>query len=579
MQLLQWKNDNLMLWDEQQPITREDIVGKTVDYIAVKKEGCRLYSKMALMTYFLEHQKTKALLTEVEPLSDVAVLFGRESVFDVISILKRYQIVLVLDDRGLPGFVLENTELLADITLARFRWAFYDKIFNDIEEEIFVTDRNGKVLYMNPQSEKICGVGRDDCIGRNVQELQKRGIFSESITLEVIAKDEKVEKIVEVASGRYIISTAIPLYTGDADGGKRLEYVLCTSKDINAINELVQENESIARELDDSKKELVALRQRVISQKNYVFESPAMKEVRKTIMRIAPTDVTVLVDGETGAGKEVVANLIHSLSNRSGSPLMKVNCGLIPSELLESELFGYMPGAFSGALKEGKIGVIEAGNKGTIFLDEIGEMPLLLQVKLLEFLQDRKIQRLGGVKKIPIDVRVVAVTNRNLKEMVEQGEFRKDLYYRLNVMPIHLPPLRERKEDIQPLAKLFLQKFNHQYHFHKRFAEEVLQGLVQYDWPGNVRELMHVVERFAVSAEEDVIGEGLLREVLGKPILSNRIICTEILPLMEAREELDRILVTTAMDRFGSTRKAAETLGVNQSTVVRMLNKFKERKP
>ena len=230
-------------------------------------------------------------------------------------------------------------------------------------------------------------------------------------------------------------------------------------------------------------------------------------------------------------------------------------------------------------MKEGKIGVIEAGNKGTIFLDEIGEMPLLLQVKLLEFLQDRKIQRLGGVKKIPIDVRVVAVTNRNLKEMVEQGEFRKDLYYRLNVMPIHLPPLRERKEDIQPLAKLFLQKFNHQYHFHKRFAEEVLQGLVQYDWPGNVRELMHVVERFAVSAEEDVIGEGLLREVLGKPILSNRIICTEILPLMEAREELDRILVTTAMDRFGSTRKAAETLGVNQSTVVRMLNKFKERKP
>lgn len=579
MQLLQWKNDNLMLWDEQQPITREDIVGKTVDYIAVKKEGCRLYSKMALMTYFLEHQKTKALLTEVEPLSDVAVLFGRESVFDVISILKRYQIVLVLDDRGLPGFVLENTELLADITLARFRWAFYDKIFNDIEEEIFVTDRNGKVLYMNPQSEKICGVGRDDCIGRNVQELQKKGIFSESMTLEVIAKDEKVEKIVEVASGRHIISTAIPLYTGDADGGKRLEYVLCTSKDINAINELVQENESIARELDDSKKELVALRQRVISQKNYVFESPAMKEVRKTIMRIAPTDVTVLVDGETGAGKEVVANLIHSLSNRSGSPLMKVNCGLIPSELLESELFGYMPGAFSGALKEGKIGVIEAGNKGTIFLDEIGEMPLLLQVKLLEFLQDRKIQRLGGVKKIPIDVRVVAVTNRNLKEMVEQGEFRKDLYYRLNVMPIHLPPLRERKEDIQPLAKLFLQKFNHQYHFHKRFAEEVLQGLVQYDWPGNVRELMHVVERFAVSAEEDVIGEGLLREVLGKPILSNRIICTEILPLMEAREELDRILVTTAMDRFGSTRKAAETLGVNQSTVVRMLNKFKERKP
>lgn len=579
MQLQQWKNDNLMLWDSQKRITWQDLAESDIDYIAVKLKGYPLYAKTALMAYFLDKQKTTAFLSELKPLSGVALVSGRESAFDAISVLKSAQFVMVQDDRGLPSFVLENTALLADIVLARSRWEFYDKIFNDIEEEIFVTDCEGKVLYMNPHSEKICGVGWDVCVGHNVRELQKKGIFSESMTLEVIAKNEKVEKIVEVASGRHIISTAIPLYTKGADGRKRLEYVLCTSKDINAINELVQENESIARELDDSKKELVALRQRVISQKNYVFESPAMKEVRKTIMRIAPTDVTVLVDGETGAGKEVAADLIHSLSNRSGYPLMKVNCGLIPSELLESELFGYMPGAFSGALKEGKIGVIEAGNKGTIFLDEIGEMPLLLQVKLLEFLQDRKIQRLGGVKKIPIDVRVVAATNRDLKEMVEQGEFRKDLYYRLNVMPIHLPPLRERKEDIQPLAKLFLQKFNHQYHFHKRFAEEVLQGLVQYDWPGNVRELMHVVERFAVSAEEDVIGEGLLREVLGKPILSNRIICTEILPLMEAREELDRILVTTAMDRFGSTRKAAETLGVNQSTVVRLLNKFKDQMP
>lgn len=576
MQLQQWKNDNLMIWDSQKEISWQDIAGESADYIAVKLDCYRLYTKSMLMACFLEHQKTKAFLTELEPLAGVVTLSGRKSVFDAISVLKGAGFVLVLDDSGLPDFVLDHTALLADIVLARNRWEFYDKIFNDIEEEIFVTDHEGKVLYMNPHSETICGVGWDVCVGHNVRELQKKGIFSESMTLEVIAKHEKVEKIVEVASGRHIISTAIPLYTNGADGKKQLEYVLCTSKDIHAINELVRQNETIARELDDSKKELVALRRRVISQKNYVFESPAMKEIRKVIMRIAPTDVTVLVDGETGAGKEVAADLIHSLSHRSGYPLMKVNCGLIPSELLESELFGYMPGAFSGALKDGKIGVIEAGNKGTIFLDEIGEMPLLLQVKLLEFLQDRKIQRLGGVKKIPIDVRVVAATNRNLKEMVEQGEFRKDLYYRLNVMPIHLPPLRERKEDILPLAKMFLQKFNHQYHFHKRFAEEVLQGLVAYDWPGNVRELMHVVERFAVSAEDDVIGEGLLREVLGRPMLSNKIICTEILPLMEAREELDRILVTTAMDRSGSTRKAAEMLGINQSTVVRLLNKFKD---
>ncbi|MEE0775873.1 MAG: sigma 54-interacting transcriptional regulator, partial [Bacillota bacterium] len=250
------------------------------------------------------------------------------------------------------------------------------------------------------------------------------------------------------------------------------------------------------------------------------------------------------------------------------------NCGLIPENLLESELFGYEAGAFTGADKRGKLGKIETANGGTLFFDEIGEMPLSLQVKLLEFLQDRTMVRVGGVKKIPIDVRVIAATNRDLKEMVNQGTSRGDLYYRLNVMPINLLPLKDRREDIMPLVNMFLKRFNSSYLSKKSFDQAAMEELMEYSWPGNVRELMHVVERAMITCEGDVIDTKVLSEILsGDSEFSGNIICTGLLPLKQAKAELEGILVRNAYEKCGSTYRAAEVLGVNQSTVARILKK------
>lgn len=571
MSLLNYAKNNILLWPKETEITWQDIRDDGISYIVEGPYPYAVYEKKELIKRFLDTAKDRALLSEIGPLHHCVTIDGTDTMEAVVSQLKAAKVALIIDAEGQPRSVLGSPKRVAAMEETAAQRDFLQKIFTDMEEEIFISDANGKVVYMNPHSEKICGARKEDCVGYNVRELEQRGIFSESMTLEVLSKNQKVEKTVKVASGRHIISTAIPIY----DEEHKIQYVLCTSKDIKELNELMEKNALISRALGDSQKEIKELQARVISQKNYIFESPSMKEVKKQIMKIAPTDVTVLIDGETGTGKEVTADLIHRLSKRRNQPMMKVNCGLIPAELLESELFGYMPGAFSGAAKDGKMGIIEAGNKGTIFLDEIGEMPLPLQVKMLEFLQDRRIMRIGGLKKIAIDVRIVAATNRDLGIMVAKGEFRKDLYYRLNVIPIHLRPLRERKEDIQPLAKMFLQKFNHEYHYNKEMKASVLYDLLKYSWPGNVRELMHVIERFVVSSETDLIGDDLLRQVLGKPITTGNVICTDVIPLIQAREELDYTLVAAACERYGSTRKAAKVLEVNQSTVVRILNKSK----
>lgn len=571
MSLLDYEKNNILLWPKEKQIAWQDIRNDAISYIVTGGFPYAVYQKKELMKRFIDAGVKSLMLRELKPLDRCLTIDGTQSVPAVSSQLRAAKYALVTDAEGRPCFVIKTPRRLADTEEIIAERDFLRKIFTDMEEEIFISDATGKVIYMNPHSEKVCGARKEDCVGYNVRELERRGVFSESMTLQVLAKNEKVEKTVKVASGLHIISTAMPIY----DEEHRIKYVLCLSKDIKELGELMEKNASISRALDDSKKEVKELQERVISQKNYVFESPSMREVKKQIMRIAPTDVTVLIDGETGTGKEVTADLIHSLSKRRNQPLMKVNCGLIPAELLESELFGYMPGAFSGAAKDGKMGIIEAGNKGTIFLDEIGEMPLTLQVKLLEFLQDRRIMRIGGLKRIPIDVRIVAATNRDLATMVSKGEFRKDLYYRLNVIPIHLKPLRERIEDIQPLARLFLQKFNHEYHYNRQMKASVLYDLLKYSWPGNVRELMHVIERFVVSSETEVIGEDLLRQVLGKPIITGNVICTGVIPLMRAREELDYMLAAAACERYGSTHKAAKALQVNQSTVVRILNKSK----
>jgi len=319
--------------------------------------------------------------------------------------------------------------------------------------------------------------------------------------------------------------------------------------------------------------ELQELRARFLDVDDMVFESRAMRKVVAMVLRLANVDSTVLITGESGVGKEIIAILIHRTSRRRQEAFVTINCGAIPENLLESELFGYEKGSFTGAGREGKIGLLEMGNHGTVFLDEIGELPVALQVKILRAIQEQKIMRVGGLKSISLDVRFLAATNRDLKNMVENRTFREDLFYRLNVVPIHIPPLRERPRDIIPLTRLFLNKYNKRYNLEKKIAPEVLRSFEAYGWPGNVRELENLVERLVVCADREVIT--LQDEVLAGYFETAPLTLSDVMPLKEARAQLERNLVRRALALGGSSRAAAKLLDVDHTTVLRKARQYK----
>jgi transcriptional regulator with PAS, ATPase and Fis domain len=292
--------------------------------------------------------------------------------------------------------------------------------------------------------------------------------------------------------------------------------------------------------------------------------------------QVAKVDSTVLIVGESGAGKEVVANAIHRLSNRSQGPLIKVNCSAIPETLLESELFGYEPGAFTGAKRHGKPGMFEMAKKGTLFLDEIGDIALPLQAKLLRALQEHEIMRVGGLKPIPVDGRIIAATNKNVVYMVKKGLFREDLFYRLNVVSIEIPPLRERKEDIPLLVLHCCEKIKKRYQFNKHISSEVLDQFLIYPWPGNVRELENVIERVLVMTEDEEIKVRHLPSCMKrKSVTEEKCASFEDLPFKTVMRRTERNLIEGAMRKYGSTRRAARALMMDQSTLVRKMNRLK----
>ena len=294
-------------------------------------------------------------------------------------------------------------------------------------------------------------------------------------------------------------------------------------------------------------------------------------------MRLAQVDSTVLILGESGVGKEVVAELIHESSPRQEHPFVKVSCAAIPEHLLESELFGYKPGAFTGALRTGKIGLIEEANNGTLFLDEIGEMPLGLQAKMLRVLQDKSFAPVGGVHRITVDVRIIAATNRHLEELVEQKLFRRDLYYRLNVVPVYVPPLRERREAIFDFVYLFLGRFNQKHGLSKQIEADAMDELISTEWPGNVRQLENTVERLMVMARSDVITrEDVYRAIGGSDPGSCAVppAALENKSLQEILEKAERAALARALEKHHSTRAVARALGINQSTVVRKMQRY-----
>jgi len=445
-----------------------------------------------------------------------------------------------------------------------------DAIIESVSDGIYITDSNADTIRINSAYEEITGIKKEEVEGRNMKELVEEGIFSEALTYKVLERKKPVSVIHKIKTGQQILSTGNPVFNEKGD----VVRVVTTARDVDNL-------QSIRSQLKETKKlseryysELEKLRQQQLELDNIVIKSPKTKEVFDLAFQVAKVDSTVLISGESGVGKEIVATVIHDLSNKDGS-FIKLNCGAIPPNLLEAELFGYEEGAYTGAKTEGKPGMFELADGGTLFLDEIGEMPQNLQVKLLRTLQEGQIMRLGGTETININTRIVSATNRNLEELLNDGEFRKDLFYRLNVVPIHIPPLRERREDIAPLIYNFLQKFNKKFNKDIHLSLDVVHALENHDWPGNVRELENLIERLLVISDKseislDYLPENIYKDENTKIGFSNN----NVLGLKEAVAEVEKNLIKVALKKFGSTHKAAEHLNVSQPTVSRKAKKY-----
>ncbi len=447
-----------------------------------------------------------------------------------------------------------------------------DSIIECSYDGIYITDGEANTIKINNAYESITGLKRSEVLGRNMKDLEKEGVISQSATL-LVLKNRKTTTIQqEFKTGVKVLVSSNPIF----DKNGKIIMVVTNVRDVTQLYELkeqLQKNKEITLKYVS---EIEEMRTQLLNTSEIVAEDHKTIEIIQLANRIAKVDTTILMLGETGAGKDQIAKHIHKVSKRSKKQFIKVNCGAVPASLIESEFFGYEKGAFTGANKEGKIGLFEMASGGTIFLDEVGELPMDMQVKLLRVLQEMEVVRIGGTKPIKIDVRVLAATNRDLEDMIKKKQFREDLYYRLNVIPLYIPPLRERKHDILPLINFFLTQLNKKYNFNKVFASDALNCMYEYNWPGNVRELKNIVERAVIMSEDDKIKKSdLPKNIIG----SNGMIVTlntfeEGINLKETLDAIEKKLIKKAYDKYGNVRAAAKSLGIDASTFVRKRQKY-----
>lgn len=436
-----------------------------------------------------------------------------------------------------------------------------------------IADCDGGLLLVNPAFERIMGIKKSEALSRTIQDLTNEGITDASAALKAFETGKEETVIINTREGRQVLSTGVPVY----DHNGKIIRVYCNIRDVTELIHLRQKYEQSQRLASKYLFELLEFKRG--KSFKFVAHSKQIKKILEIVYRIAIVDSTVLILGESGVGKDLVARVIHEASSRNDSgPFLKINCAAIPADLLESELFGYEGGAFTGANKEGKAGYFEIADKGTIFLDEIGELPKKLQVKLLAVIQDQKITRIGGVKEKDVDVRIIAATNRDLEEMVRQGDFREDLFYRLNVVPVIIPPLRERKEDIPFLIVHYTELFNQKYNLEVKFSKEVIEVLCKYNWPGNVRELANLVERVVVTSQESLIKPELLPKKYLARAQNPAELGSNFKSLYDAVEQYELQLVKSTLELCKSREEAASKLGISLSGLARRMRRLKQVK-
>lgn len=440
-----------------------------------------------------------------------------------------------------------------------------DKVLEHINEGICVIDSQMRVVYWNKKAEELYGIKKEQIIDQDI-----RMFFPNALALEVLRTGKPMEFVEHrPREGSVAIISSIPIMENEA-----IAWVVSIDQDVTEIKKLSNE----LKKAEDKIKYLEYLKEEIkklypeTETDNFVYKSKVMYDLLMLAKKVAESDASVLIQGESGTGKDLLARTIHYSSARRDMPFVVVDCSSIPENLIESELFGYESGAFTGAQKKGKPGKFEIADGGTVFLDEIGELPLEMQSKLLRVLENREFYRVGGIKPIKVNIRIIAATNRDLKEMVKEGKFREDLFYRLDVVSIKVPPLRERTEDIPYLINYFLKKFSVE---NKKVINRIepcaMEMMLKYPWPGNVRELKNVVERLVILAEDGVIREDMLPNSLlnyfeHKKDGPSRELGNLSLERVVQEAERKAIMEALKISNYNKA-KAAEILGIPRSTL------------
>lgn len=446
---------------------------------------------------------------------------------------------------------------------------------------IVISNVNGMIIYANKSFLKISELRPDDIIGKFSRNLIKSNILSRSVANIAIREKETSSGIIKYSSGKEAMVTSTPLYDEDNE----MILIVSNVRDLTVLNTLHDELKKTKKLAKKFEKELNLIKTKT-DDEFCKMHSKQMHQLEQLVLKIAKVDLEVLITGDTGIGKTALAKHIHSLSNRSKRKFLHINCSAIPESLLESELFGFEEGAFTGA-KKAKSGLFEIANHGTVFLDEIGDLPISLQAKLLNVLHNKKFYRVGGTQEIKVDIRIIAATNANLEKKIADGSFREDLYYRLNVVPIRIPSLAERKEDLVPLINYYLEKINKKFNFNKQFSSEILGAMLKYDWPGNIRQLINFIERSVILSDSDVIEQkhliynnidndlvNLVKQdydynsrTINKQLWQPNTHLKDLLGLLENQ------IIEEALEKCATQKEAAQALGIDITTLFRKRNR------
>ncbi|MGF7186871.1 PAS domain S-box-containing protein [Desulfitispora alkaliphila] len=449
---------------------------------------------------------------------------------------------------------------------------YINDILDILSDGIYISDNKGKTLKVNAMYEKLTGFRPEDMTGRLVTDLKAEGQFDAILNPDIVKTGEPKSCVQITKLNRKVVLNGYPVF--DSKGNVAL--VVTFVRDITLLSQLKDEilsQQELINTLQSSCK-------KSLPTSSMIIESKEMKDIMELINNIAQTDATVLLLGETGVGKDMFAKKIHERSERCKKPFFKVDCTTIPENLIESELFGYDAGAFSGAKAKGKPGFFEMADQGTLFLDEVGELPLSMQAKLLRVLQDQEIVRIGSTKVKKIDVRIIAATNRDLETASKDGSFRSDLYYRLRVAVLNLPSLRERKGDIMPLADFFLEKFNVKYKKDISFTKDLEKIFLNYNWPGNVREMENLIQSLVVTRNKEIIEV----DDLPNNMLNDDSNCSSFLTpslhqienksLNQIMSEIEKDLLKKSLATHNSVANIANFFKVDRSTIFRKLKKY-----